>query len=109
MTTTTTSITLWEVAGESRADDIQTRFETFHAANPEVYRLFNRFAHEAIVSGHARMSADLILHRIRWYTMVETVGDTFKVNDHWTSRYARMWMERNPDYPNFFELRELKS
>ncbi len=85
----------------------QRDFEAFHAENPDVYQLFERFTFEAIQAGRKRFSARTVLHRIRWYTSVETRDPQgFKINDHWSPFYARMFHERYPAYAGFFELRE---
>jgi hypothetical protein len=87
---------------------IEDRFNDFHATNPEVYRLFDRFTREVIKQGHPRFSADAILHRIRWETTVVTRGDQFKINDHFSAYYARTWMAANPKHDGFFATRTLR-
>ena len=85
----------------------QRDFEAFHADNPHVYQLFERFALEAVHAGRKRFSARTVLHRIRWYTSVETRDPQgFKINDHWSPFYARMFMKRHPWCGKLFELRE---
>ncbi|WP_316201030.1 MULTISPECIES: hypothetical protein [unclassified Bradyrhizobium] len=87
---------------------IEERFWAFHESNPKVYQLFDRFTKQVISRGHTRFSSDAILHRIRWETNVETHGDKFKINDHYSAYYARMWMDLNPDHDGFFATRELR-
>ncbi len=93
--------------------DIDERFKTFIEANPHVFRLFQRFAHHLRAKGHNRYSADAILHRIRWHMNVDVKPtgstDEFKINDHYSSRLARLLIERDPTYEGFFELRELRA
>jgi hypothetical protein len=82
------------------------RFAQFHQENPHVYQLFKRFAFEAIGARRGRFSARTILHRIRWYTSVETNDpDGFKVNDHWSPYYGRMFVRDHPEHEGFFETR----
>lgn len=81
----------------------------FHAENPEVYRLFCRFAFEVIRAGHKRYSSDAILHRIRWHTNVETRGAEFKINDHHSAAYARLFLAEHPGHAGFFETRVRRS
>ena len=81
-------------------------FERFHAENPQVYRLFERFTFDAIYAGRTRFSSDAVLHRIRWYTNIETKDEAgFKINDHWTAFYARLFMRNYPQHKGFFSLR----
>jgi hypothetical protein len=90
---------------------IQQRFESFHKANPHIYVLFKKYAKMAMDNGRTRYSADCILHRIRWFVNVETKwtkGDGRKLNDHYSSRYARLLCDESPKFENFFELRKLR-
>lgn len=88
---------------------IDAAFERFDADNPKVYQLFKRFAAEARAAGHKRYSSDAILHRIRWHVSVETIGCEFKINDHFSSRFARKLIGDDASFAEFFELRTLKS
>ena len=84
----------------------QERFDRFHAENPHVYQLFKRFTFEAIKSGRERFSARTVIHRIRWYTTVETEDPQgFKINNNWSPFYARMFVRDHPGHDSFFEVR----
>jgi hypothetical protein len=72
----------------------------------DVRELFDKLAHKLVADGWPRYSSDAILHRIRWHFRVERGNREFKCNDHWTAVLARWWLANNPQYPNFFELRE---
>ena len=89
---------------------IQKAFDKYHAANPRVWALFVRFALQALDAGCVKYSADAILHRIRWHLSVETasVGDGFKINNNFSSRYARKLMTEDPRFAQFFETRKLQ-
>ena len=84
------------------------RFRQFHENNPHVYKLFSRFASEAASRGRERFGARMVWERMRWHVAFETVDDAslFKLNDHYTPFYARMFMSDHPEYPNLFEIRE---
>jgi len=86
-------------------DEIRLAFEAFHAENPHVYEWFDHFTREMIRKGCKRGSASLVAERIRWETTVETVGDPLKINNNYRCLYARLWMERNPEYEGFFKTR----
>lgn len=88
---------------------IQDQFESFDKANPRVWELFVRFAEQAKAAGQKRYSSDAILHRIRWHINIETHGDDFKINNNFSSRYARKLVAERPEFEGFFSLRELKS
>lgn len=86
------------------------RWKTFHAANPQVYELFQRFAVDALrMERRKRFGARVIWERLRWYTQVETNGTDFRLNDHYPPYYARLLMlERPDDFGDFFELRDAR-
>lgn len=84
-----------------------TAFAAFHRQNPRVWDLFKSFTKQAIASGRPHYSADAVLHRIRWYTTVETAGPVFKINDHYSSLYARLFHLAYPERGRFFEIRKL--
>jgi hypothetical protein len=81
--------------------------KTIQAVPHEVRILFDRFALELINRGWSHYSADAILHRIRWHYHVERGDREFKCNNDWTAYLARWWLSKNPQYPEFFELRAL--
>lgn len=78
-------------------------FEEFHAANPRVWELFERFALELVRAGRRRIGARLIGERIRWECAIATTDAEFKVNDHHWPHYARMFAEK---HGNVFEFRD---
>lgn len=88
---------------------IDSRFEAFHAANPSVFRLFVAFAEKALSAKKKRFGAKAIAERIRWELGVETIGDSFKLNNSYVSRYARLVAKERPDLAPLFEIRRLKS
>jgi hypothetical protein len=92
---------------EFPANPIEARFWEFHDENPRVYRLFDRFTRQAIARGHDHLSADMVMHRIRWESAVETTDGEFKVNNNYSAYYGRLWMRENPGFAGFFRTRKL--
>ena len=92
-------------------------FEQFHRDNPRVYELFKQYTRAIVMVGRARgmkdkkikTSAKLIINRIRWEVYMETLTDDFKINDAFTSRYARLFITEHPEWGHLFELREIRS
>ena len=91
------------------SDEAEQAFWVFHRKNPHVYRLFDRFTSEAIRAGRSHFGARMVWERMRWYTQVETEGDPYKLNDHLTPYYARLWMRNHPSHEGLFELRGKKA
>jgi hypothetical protein len=93
---------------------IQEAFEKFHTKNPKIYDLFKKFALQIIEKRRGKpnkkTSAKLIINRIRWEIYVETVSDDgYRINDAWSSRYARMFAEQYPEHADLFNFRLLRS
>lgn len=94
-----------------RASPADEAFWRFHERNPRVYALLVAFARRAKAAGAARVGVRMLWERMRWEVQVETAdpaGDEWKLNDHYTSRYARLLMAREPDLRGLFETRELR-
>lgn len=45
--------------------NLQSEFDSYDKANPQVWDAFIRFTKEAIASGHRRLSAELVVKRMR--------------------------------------------
>lgn len=84
------------------------RWWRWHKENPHVYELFERFAFQAIAKGHKRLSAWLIVNRIRWETTVETKGEDFKISNDFIAYYARLFHALHPEHAGFFRTKALK-
>lgn len=93
---------------EAPRDYIQTRFESFHTDNPQVYNKLVELAFLAKANGHNRLGIKTLFERLRWYYTVETKGnERFKLDNNFTSRYARLIMANVPALDGFFATREL--
>lgn len=88
---------------------IELAFRKFDAENPEVYNLFCQFTRQVIARGFQHYSSDAILHRVRWHTDIETRGDTYKINNNYSSRYARKFANDYPNNADLFRMRELRT
>lgn len=79
---------------------IQLDFERFHDANPGVYDDFKALTFEGIAKGKTRLSAHFLCQMIVWNKGV-------KVNNNFSSRYARMFDAEHPAHSDVFETREI--
>jgi len=86
------------------------KFQEYHRENPHVYDLFLKYAKQVRNSGFDRFSSKAIFERLRWHLSFEThdCDGAFKINNNYTSFYARKVMEENPEFINFFETRARK-
>lgn len=98
---------------------IENAFNLYHRANPAVYVEFKNLALRAISLGRKQISAKMICNVIRWEKFIQTEEPTlwnqdgvlvkFKLNDAYTSRYARLFAEEYPEHADKLEMRELRS
>ena len=90
---------------------VDQRFIDFHTSNPHVYAELVKLAMQAHTIGRRKLGIRMLWERMRWTFAVETVrpeGDP-KLNNDFTSRYARLIMEQVPALAGMFDLRELRS
>lgn len=83
-------------------------FLAFHEAHPQVYAALVRLTREAVAAGRTKVGAKALWERLRWEFSLHT-GETPNLNNSFTSRYARLIAEREPDLAGVFEFRELRS
>lgn len=96
---------------------VQEKFEKFDRENEVIYRWFKRFAYELLRAGCKRLSAKLIIERIRWETTVSTGGAgwhpgrgrPFLIDNRFTAWYARKFIADFPMHADKFELREIRT
>ena len=91
---------------------INAQFTRFDRKHPEVYTLFKRYARMLLDAGQRRGSADMILHRLRWETSVGASrrhGARYKLNNIFSSRYARKLAAEDERFARFFTFRRLHS
>jgi hypothetical protein len=87
---------------------LQQKFERFHQQNPHVYRHIISLVREARANGVRRIGMSLIIDRIRWDHLIQTKGDTFKINQNYASRYTRLLLDEHPEWEDMFETRSLR-
>lgn len=90
--------------------DLDQEFKVFHTNNPAVYKTLVGLAREAVALGHKKIGIKMLWEVARWEIWIKTTStDEFKLNNNFTSRYARLIMDIEPDLKGIFELRGLKS
>lgn len=101
--------TLAVVRSHSLFADLQPHvveaFWAYHSENPHVYELFKRYAHDLRRAGRNHYGAKAVMERIRWHYSVETLGDDFKLNNNYTSCYARLLIMQDSRFASFFQTR----
>jgi len=85
------------------------RFSAFHEANPHVYSGLRDLALQLKRRGRERYGLKGLFEILRWRHALETTDADFKLNNSYTSLYARLLMANEPELDGFFEVRERKN
>jgi hypothetical protein len=93
----------------TRSDQLLESFVKFHKANPQVWLLFRKFTLQLIEGGRTHYSADAIIQRVRWDIDNATSDEPFKINDHATCFFARLFQVKYPEHRGFFRTRHRPS
>ena len=93
----------------TRAEEIEQAASVYAHANPKVWALFVRFTFQLIHAGRSHYSAKAVFERIRWHVAIDTEADDFKINNNYTSVFARWFHRQYPAHDGFFRLRERPS
>ena len=88
---------------------IEQAFKEFDKENPDIFLLFKKYFFILFEKGVKKTSSKMIINRIRWEVYVETTGKPYKINDCFTSHYARKFVKEYPDFSGYFEFRKLKA
>lgn len=81
-------------------------FLKYHRENPQIYTMFERFALQVIQAGRKNFGVGAIAERLRWYSAMETIGDSYKINNNYRAFYARLFEAQHPEYAGFFRKRK---
>lgn len=89
---------------------IQEAFEEFDRLHPEVCTYLVALAFELYRKGWTHYGIGALWERMRWHFWIELdLGEDFKLNNNYRSRYARKIMTEHEELAGFFEVRELKA
>lgn len=96
---------------DPRPGSIQEAFDAFHEANPWVYEALRRLALDLVARGRTKIGIKMLTEVVRWQFQRSTADESspFLINNNFTSRYARLLMDREPALAAVFEVRGLKA
>lgn len=87
----------------------ERRAIAFDVANPHVCFELVKLARKARRHGLRRVSIKLLFEQLRWEHALKTKGDRFKLNNAFSSWYARAIERRYPELRGMFEKRKTAS
>jgi len=85
--------------------DLEKRFADFHELNPHVYERLERMALSAIRRGVKRIGMKQLFEVLRWNSALRTAGEAWKLNNSYTSLYARLLIHHHPEMEAVIETR----
>lgn len=77
-------------------------------ANPHVADTLESLADSWLLL-HDRIGVKALFERCRWESGIQTRGDIWRLNNSWTSFYARLLIERRPEWQDAICLREQRA
>ena len=95
------------VAARERGALIERRYLDFRQANTHVWDRLVELAGAQVVAGARRLSIKQLFEVMRYEQSLVTGEDRFKLNNDFTSRYARDLMAEHPRFAGRFETRAL--
>jgi len=96
---------------EQKGRTLEEAFRAFHEANPHILENLLHLARIARDAGCRRMGIKAIFEELRWnYNILTGVPQgEFKLNNNYSSYYARLLVKTDPSLEGLFELRSLKA
>jgi CRISPR/Cas system-associated endonuclease/helicase Cas3 len=82
------------------------RFVSFHKKNPNVWKFFSAISLKFIEMGEKRGYKFIV--EIARYESFKQNQTSFKINNSYSSLYARMFALKYPEHKDYFNFRKLK-
>lgn len=92
----------------AHAHQFTADFLAYLPENLHVYEAFEREALRIAQRGHRHYSARTIVEVLRHHSALADGSVSFKINDHFTPGYARLFALINPGCAHLFEFRKTK-
>jgi hypothetical protein len=89
-------------------ETIDDKFRAFHDANPWLADELEKLADVEYRHGDGRIGIKYLIEVLRWNYRRATTGQPFRIDNDFTSRYARLLVDRRPEFANLFETRTLR-
>lgn len=87
------------------------KFEEFNRLNPQVYIALESMTRELVNRGRGKIGIKMLFEVLRWnyYMNTDDPNSDFKINNNYAPYYARLILERHPEWDGIFELRTIRS
>ncbi|AWK09609.1 hypothetical protein DDQ41_12515 [Streptomyces spongiicola] len=88
---------------------LDKRFDDFHASHPWILEALEELTAEWIEGGGERIGVKALFEKLRWSSPRIASSEPFRLNNNFTSRYARLLCARHPEWASVFQLRSLRT
>jgi hypothetical protein len=87
------------------------KFEEYHRLNPQVYTALESMTRELVNRGRGKIGIKMLFEVLRWnyYMSTNDPNSDFKINNNYAPYYARLLLEKHPEWDGIFELRTIRS
>lgn len=98
---------LYRLSSQAFHEDlsIEERFQNWAKENEEAVGMFFRFADQMWEAGRRPIGAKLIVERMRWETLLVTMGQDYKLNNSFTRSLALLYVKAHPERSCLFRFR----
>ena len=93
---------------QAKGATLDERFAEFHRLNPWVLQNLEALASAWVAKGLKRLSVNMLFETLRHQSGM-TAGIEFRLDNSYRSRYARLMLERHPEWVDSIETRDLPS
>lgn len=84
------------------------RFAEFHRVNPHVADALEVLA-EQWLARHRKVGMKALVERLRWESGIRTEGDLWRINNSHVAFYARLLIDRRPEWADCIETRRAQA
>lgn len=101
----------WLEEGEYISTTLREKFAEYLEKNPKFWPMFVHFTKQAVlVRGRRKISAWLIVNRMRWEVWFDTVDNhyPFKISNDYIALCARKFLAEHPECGSCFNLKPMR-
>lgn len=87
------------------------RFEEYHKLNPQVYTALESMTRQLVNRGRTKIGIKMLFEVLRWeyYMNTNDPNSDFKINNNYAPYYARLLLQKHPEWDGIFELRAIRN
>lgn len=84
---------------------LEDKFKAFHSSNPHVLVALETLARQYFAAGRKRIGIGMLFEVLRYQSGIQTTGDEYALNNNHRAFYARLMVDRQPEWADAFQMR----